>query len=498
METISPPLPELSQEQSAQLLRFARLELARRYARKRKILEWGKLLFPEKFYLPFCHELHDYLVSIRHISKTNTEAPRNHAKTLIECFLVPIFQALEEPHTFSHYLNVQSTEEKSLAINTSIKHEIETNQDLFDLYGNLIGKRWTDQQFVITHRDKKNGRPKYEIIFTGVGAGQSIRGLNYHNIRPDFITIDDLYNESDINNPDSTLKKNQWFWGSLYPARAKSRTNCIHLQGTAINEEDLLEKLKRMEDWKSKTFQAIKPGGEVLWPELNTIASLNQDRANMGSVIFERELQNIRRDDATAIIKRKWMKYYDPVELHARLMAFDRHFFLKSVKLCVDPSAKQKEENDFTGIALILETGYDDSDASEYWIENVWNEKLSLDGRVTLLGDINSNRPRELSVTDCRIESIGGFHDFTSEVIRRTKLPVTEIEAVKDKITNREIKSKVFENGRVSINKNIDPILMDILVHQLTTNHPRHDDVADAVLLAIDDDGAGWGFVKHL
>lgn len=340
---------EPSEEMLVEIAQAARLELARRYAKDKNILAWGKILFPDKFNLPYCKELHEYFVSIRHHSQTSTEAPRNHAKTAIKCFLIPIFQALEEPDAYRHYLNVQATGVKAMSVNTSIKHEIETNPDIYALYGNLIGKRWTDQQFVIQHPHKA-GHPTTEVVFTSIGAGQSIRGINYHNIRPDYIIVDDLYDEEDINNPESTLKKNAWFWGSLYPARAKSRENCVHVQGTAINDEDVLDKLKVRKDWTCRTFQAIKTDGSILWPELNSKESLNADRANMGTIIFDRELQNIRRNDATSIIKKKWIKYYEPSDLK-----FDGHHFVVATLLCVDPSVGKHEENDNTGIALIVD-----------------------------------------------------------------------------------------------------------------------------------------------
>lgn len=477
-----------SDDQLREISRAARLQLVRKFAREKRILEWGKALFPEKFSLPFCDELHNHLVSIRREEHTNTEAPRNHSKTTIKCFLIPIFQALNEPDTFRHYLNVQATGTKAMSVNMSIRAEMESNEDLIAIYGNQMGGRWTDGQFVI-----KNG-----IVFTSIGAGQSIRGLNYRNLRPDYIIVDDLYDEEDINNPDATLKKNQWFWGSLYPSRAKSRICSVHVQGTAINQEDILEKLKKQDRWKSSTFKAIKnygsPVAEPLWPELNTLQSLEKDRQDMGSVIFFRELQNERREETTAIIKRAWLKYYDPVDMPK----FEGNFFCSAVALGVDPSiGKDQTENDFTGIALVLKTQYSDSEGGyDYWIENVWADHLSLNERVLLLQRIQNGRPEKSPVTQAIIESIAGFQDFTQEVIRRTNLPVKEIDQVKDKISTMESKSHFFENGKVHINKHIDPVLLDQLVYQLTTNHPRHDDIRDAVLLTLDNNETGrWDWI---
>ena len=100
-----------------------------------------------------------------------------------------------------------------------------------------------------------------------------------------------------------------------------------------------------------------------------------------------------------------------------------------------------------------------------------------------------------MKVNKVRIESIAGFKDFTAEVIRRTNLPVDEIDHVKDKITNLQNKSHFFENGKVFINKNIDPVKKDKLINQLTTNHPKNDDIRDAVLLCIDEEGGQWAFI---
>ena len=71
--------------------------------------------------------------------------------------------------------------------------------------------KWTEKQFVL-----KNG-----TVFTGIGAGESIRGINYKNRRPDYIIIDDLYEDEDAYSLERVQKKNNWFWQSIYKALAK-------------------------------------------------------------------------------------------------------------------------------------------------------------------------------------------------------------------------------------------------------------------------------------
>lgn len=452
----------------------ARAEQVRRAAARQDVLAWGRLLFPDKFPIPFCAPLHGHFVRVRGAKLTSTEAPRFHAKTTIQCFLIPIFQALVEPETFRHYLNVQSTDRKALSINTSIRVELERNELLRAVYAEQIGRdKWTDQQFVL-----RNG-----TIFTAVGAGQSIRGINYENVRPDYIVVDDLYDEEDIHNPESTQRKNEWVWGTLYPTLAVGRRTSFHLQGTAINTYDLLEQLKGRAGVESASFKAIVDEGAraVLWPEGKSFAELAEMRENMGTVIFDREMQNERREAATAIIKRGWVQEYDPAEL-----VFDRALRLRRVLLCVDPSIGKDSEADATGIVLVLHASYDGGRGSAYYVAQVWNEHLSVDARLRQLQRIADEQPPKQRVTKVRIEGVAGFKDFVELVRRQTDLPVEEVDQTRDKISNLENKSHFFENGKVFVNRKIEARLKDMLIHQLTTNHPKHDDLRDALLLALD------------
>jgi phage terminase large subunit-like protein len=90
-------------------------------------------------------------------------------------------------------------------------------------------------------------------------------------------------------------------------------------------------------------------------------------------------------------------------------------------------------------------------------------------------------------VTAANIEGVAGFKDFADQARKKTGLPVTIVAKVADKITNLENKSHYFENGHVHLSRRVPKKLRDLLVYQLTTNHPTHDDLRDAVLLALAD-----------
>ncbi len=489
----------LGPEAVTEIRRQARIELARRCAQNGDILGWGAALFPDKFPLAYCEELHGYFVKIRHEPFTNTEAPRGHSKTTIKCFLIPIYQALVEHESFKHYLNVQATEEKALAVNRAIKTELERNEYVRELYGDQVGARWTDGQFVL-----QNG-----VVFSCLGAGQSIRGLNYNNIRPDYCIVDDLYDHSDINNKESTLKKNEWFWSDLYPALAQFGNTCMHVQGTAINKVDLLEELKGKRGVISRTFTTIIDWAKkiVLWPALKTFEKVMEQKDKVPLTIWEREWENKRRDDATSIIKQAWLSSweYDPTDLHKLIRdgreqralqergeKFVRYLTVESIRIGNDPSIGKNKENDFTGTSLVFKTYWNDSPAeSHYWIEDLREEKLSKQERLDQLKDIITSRPEDLPVHEVRIEAIGAFNDYADDAQDYLPVAVNRVNHVPDKITNLENKSLPFQKGRVHLNRNLPAAVRQKLYDQLTTNYPPHDDVRDGVLLAIDDKSDG-------
>ncbi len=474
----------LSRRRTEDLLLATKIALLKSYAKSKNILAWGALAMPDKFKLNFC-ELHRYIIAHRQDDLMALEAARGHAKTAVGCMLVPLFQALEEPLTFQHYLQVQATEDKTLAVNSSIKLELEQNELLRAAYGNQISPdRWTNGQFVT-----KNG-----VCFTAVGAGQSIRGINYRNKRPDFVMCDDLYDETDVHHPESTLKKNAWFWSTLFPARAKGRKSCIRITGTPVNNEDLLQQLKsRTKDgWTHGTFPATKDieNGPVLWPELNTLEQLQRDAANMPPTIFARELLCERRDDASSIIKSEWLTSweYDPSTIH-----FDMKLQFQAGVLGIDPSIGKGKDSDYSGYAFVLKALRQGDALPIYFIESLANERLTFQERVDKAREYTLNRPRECPATVVNVEAISGFADFGERVAASVAVPCKLITKVADKVTTLEKRSHIFQNKRIFLNRNIDSDLKRMLIHQLTTTAPKHDDIRDAVLLTLEDESSSWG-----
>ena len=485
----NPVAPSLTGAQVREIKRQARLEVAKRAAAAGDVLTWGKALLPDRFKLPFCRPLHQHLVETRKAKFTSTEAPRGHSKSTIGSFLIPLFQGLVEPDAFRHYLAAQSNADKALVINRAIKIEIEQNPLIRTLYGNQVGTdRWTDACFVL-----KNG-----VVYSAEGCGASIRGINYRGVRPDWCCADDIYNaEEDANNPNGTIKKNDWFFSTLYPALAQDRPTSMHLTGTAVNREDLFFKLKSDPDVASKTFKAVTDWDKktVLWEGLKTFDEFEQMRTRMGTLIFSREFQNERRDDSSSIIKTSWLYpengapswEYDPSALK-----FDEHFSYHAGVVTLDPSIGGKKGSDKSGYAVVLRGQRDDGSLPLFFVESVVNELHSFQQRIDTVKDLIAGRSSERPITRVRVEAISGFRDVADRIAASVSIPCELIDHVPNKLTNLERKSNVFENHRVFLNREIDPALKTELTYQLVNNSPLHDDLRDAVLMGLDEVDPSW------
>ena len=445
----------INKKQTAEMISMLEIE-----ERSKDIWKWGKYYFGHKFTDEFCEELHGYLFDIRHEEITSTLAPRGHGKTIISCFLIPIYLALHSDK-YKYFFNVQNTATKAIAVNTSIKKEFESNELLRRDYGDMISDKWSEKCFILS-----NG-----IIFSAAGAGESIRGINVNNIRPDYLIIDDLYVEDDINQPARIKKANDWFKSTLYPTKSGTKKCAIHIQGTAIDKLDIMHEFGAKENVKYKVFQAITDEGtpeqDTLWFEYE---DLMDDKEIMGSIIFMREFQNELRSDENSIIKERWIHYYN-----GKIPQAEK---IKYIIGGIDPAIGVKQTNDCTGkVACIVTENWN------YYIVDARNERLAFEENIT---DIKSFHEKHKFKT-LRIECISAFKVFAQRLRTKTRIPVAEITHVKDKITRLVNCQHFFENGKVFINENMEPKVLQELVHQLINNHPKHDDLRDALILCLEE-----------
>lgn len=478
-----------------------RADTAKEAASRKDVIGWLRAVSPKTYHLPPC-DLHQYQVATRHEPESGIEAPRYHAKTAIGCAGIPLFQALEEPELFDYVLNVQANDKKALALNMGIKLELEQNEVLRFLYGDQVGRdKWTDSLFVL-----KNG-----VAFQAATTGQSLKGTNYRLRRPNYLILDDAYDDNHIRNPEATQGVNDWVESTLEPMLANDRPSVWRWQGTAVNDVDGMKRLEeksRVPGSRTKfrrfcafgLFDAegkwIDDGSTVLWPHLRSYEAwrVKQTAPGTNQTIFNREHLNVRGGDAEAVVHEEWLNVpgweYDP-DIEFR---FGVEHILLAITICCDPSVGKKQENDPTGFVVILKTQRTDGGLPVFWIDAMRNERLSPQKRIDQIKDwlrIYRERFPTCNGYEVRIETVAGFADFGDQVASQVDAPVTVLIAAIDKLAHLESKALLLQNRRVRLNKHIDGILKTAIKYQFTTNYPTKDDLRDAALIGFDTKDAG-------
>lgn len=187
------------------------------------------------------------------------EAFRGFAKSTIAEETCCIEAGLVE---FRNCLVIGASYERACERLESIGHELETNENLEQVFGPLRGvATWTESKKVLS-----NG-----VVIQAKGAGQSLRGVKHHELRPDFVLIDDLEDEESTRTPAARQEMLRWLYTVLIPALQPGAR--IRFIGTRLDPDAVLVKISQRPEWKHMRFpiiyQDLKTGEDVAtWPEL--------------------------------------------------------------------------------------------------------------------------------------------------------------------------------------------------------------------------------------
>ncbi len=185
----------------------------------------------------------------------------------------------------------------------AIKHELETNEELIELFGNQVGPTWSADVIVLANGARVQA----------FGARQSLRGAKHMNERPDLALVDDLEDEDMVATELARHKSRRWFDGSLLPALTP--TGKVRMVGTPLHPKSLLEEKRNSRLWKSIIVPVyyIKDGKEVAtWParfSMKWINDLRQSYTEAGAITeFEQEYMCRAEDKATKPFQEEMFK----------------------------------------------------------------------------------------------------------------------------------------------------------------------------------------------
>ena len=218
---------------------------------------------------PFHREMWELCCSDE--SKVAIAAPREHAKSTAITHAFILAMVLFRIKSF--VLLVSDTEGQAAEFLGDIKAELTGNDALRQTFSIRKVIKDTETNIIVQFADGE----KFRIV--AKGSEQKVRGLKWHNKRPDLIVGDDLENDDIVMNPERRMKFQNWFRRALIPCG--SDTCWVRIVGTVLHMDSMLNNLLNSKNWKSITYEAHNPDfTEILWPEKFSKERLLAIRAN--------------------------------------------------------------------------------------------------------------------------------------------------------------------------------------------------------------------------
>lgn len=189
---------------------------------------------------------------------------------------------------FNNCVIVGAKEALAAELLASVKVELEQNEGILALYGEVRGDTW--QQTRVTLRD---GR-----CIQAIGRDQSLRGTKHREWRPDLVVINDFEDDEEVLTPEGRRRTLRWLLRVLLPACDRRRRR-IRIYDTVRDAESVPMMLIRHRGWAHRLIpisyldeegeeRSSWPGHPTLTPEW--IAAERKTYAVLGEMdIWERE-----------------------------------------------------------------------------------------------------------------------------------------------------------------------------------------------------------------
>lgn len=187
------------------------------------------------------------------------------------------------------------------------------------------------------------------VILKALGVQQALRGMNLHNLRPQYVGCDDIEDETAVKTEEGYLKLKGWFDNTFM--RAVSRQtglNKVAQIGNLIGLQTLLNDNLMDPDWRGMRLGILRKDGEPLWPDRFSKEAIRADlmrakRRGQLSAWFG-ELMNMPLNLETSLID------YDLIKYTARRHPGDGHKY--HTFITIDPAVSKSTTADDAAIVL--------------------------------------------------------------------------------------------------------------------------------------------------
>lgn len=212
---------------------------------------FAAFFFPEYCERPFSimHlELFEQCSDLRRNQKRCIAAPRGNAKSTIVTLIKVVHRIV---YNLEHFIVIISDTEKQARDRlTDIKTELEHNELLKAVYGELRSPYWNKEDIITTN----------DIRVMCFATRSQIRGIRHKQWRPTWIIYDDVENRKAVRSPEQRMDTADWMRKDTLRAGITGYTNFDFL-GTMLHSDSLLANLMKNPGWKRKLYRSV-----IKWP----------------------------------------------------------------------------------------------------------------------------------------------------------------------------------------------------------------------------------------
>jgi len=226
----------------------------------RDLISFGKLFLPEDFMRsetpPFHYEISD-CIDDKEVKQLAVIVPRGHGKTILTKASILKDFIFCPSDDFYFYAWVSATQKLSVGNMDYIKHHLDYNERIRYYFGNLKGRKWTEEDIELSNGCK--------LISKSNVAG--IRGGAKLHKRYDLIILDDFEHEANTITREARDKNANLVTAVVYPA-LEPHTGRLRVNGTPVHYDSFINNLlvhhsKAMKDgrefaWKVITYKALQ------------------------------------------------------------------------------------------------------------------------------------------------------------------------------------------------------------------------------------------------
>ena len=473
------------------------LELARH-----DIIAFGKLFLPDDFTRsdtpPFHYEVADKISDLEN-KQVAIILPRGHGKTVLtKCDILHNFCFSDKEPYF--YGWVSATAKLATGNMDYVKTHLEYNDKIRYFFGDLKGKKWTEEDIELSNGCKLLCKSN----ISGIRGGAKLHK------RYDLIVLDDFEDENNTITPEARSKNANLITAVVYPA-LEPHTGRLRINGTPVHYDSFINNLimssqKAKHDneefsWDVVMHQAIDKKGNTLWPSWFGKEKMEEKKkfyrdSGQPSKFYQEYMMEVQSAE-DSIFNMKHIKYWKGHFKHDEegginyVITDDGDAQPVNVFVGVDPATdSMRREADFSVIIVIAV----DMDNTIYVLDYIRERglpELAIPGEgkkgiVDHLFDYAHMYHPQLCVIEDTTMSRPVFQALISEMRRRNDFSVKfKEEKPGTRMSKRDRIQGVLSQRLVIGSIKIKESHFD-LQHEIVTFGPRmaHDDTIDALAYA--------------